>query len=464
MTRPSADLIIRSGTIVTAEGTTTGDVAVRDGTIVAVDDRLGAVDGDVLDAGGKLVLPGGVDPHVHLEAGTQGQRTADDFFTGTRAAALGGTTTVIDFCYQPVEGTLVDGLRPRLDAAAARAVVDFGFHLVVTRLDADNVHELAAVCAAGVTSFKVYTAYAKRGLLADDGTLLRLFDRCAGLGALPVVHAENGLVNDVLVEEARSAGRLGPEQHPLTHPEASEAEATHRSLVIAALAGAPIYFVHVSCVAALDEIVAARRAGRTAFAETCPHYLLLDDSLYGLPEPEAAKFVMNPPLRDARNQERLWAALADGEIDTIATDHSPFNLGQKAAGRGDFSKIPNGVPGVEHRLTLLFEEGVRAGGLSLERWVDAFATRPAALFGLERKGRIAVGCDADIVLFDPEHESVITHHEHHMNVDYDAYEGRRIHGSPRTVLSRGEVIVRDGTFVGESGRGLFQRRTCGGPR
>jgi dihydropyrimidinase len=457
---PRADLIIRNGTIVTVEGAARGDVAVLDGTIVAVEDRLDAPDADVIDADGLLVLPGGIDPHVHLEAGTQGQRTADDFFTGTRAAALGGTTTVIDFCYQPAEGPLLDGLRPRLDLATGNAVVDYGFHLVVTRLDADNVDELAAVCAAGVTSFKVYMAYAKRGLLADDGTLLRLFERCGRLGALPVIHAENGLVNDVLVEEARTAGRFGPDQHPLTHPETSEAEATHRALAIAGLAGATVYFVHVSCVAALDEILSARRAGQTVFAETCPHYLLLDDSLYALPELEAAKFVMNPPLRDASNHERLWNALADGEIDTIATDHSPFDVGQKAVGRGDFSKIPNGVPGVEHRLTLMFEEGVRAGVLSLERWVDAFASRPAELFGLERKGRIAVGCDADMVLFDPERESVITSSDNHMNVDYDAYEGRRLQGWPRTVISRGEVIVRDGTFVAGRGRGRFQVRAC----
>jgi dihydropyrimidinase len=454
-----ADVVIRGGTIVNGDGVAPGDVAVRDGEIVAVEEQLVVEAAEEIDAAGMLVLPGGVDPHVHLAAGTQGQRTADDFFTGTRAAALGGTTTVIDFCYQPEDGPLVDGLRRRLELAEREAVVDYGFHLVVTRLDARNVPELDEVCAAGISSFKVYTAYARRNLFADDGTLFRLFDRCATLGAIPVVHAENGMVNDVLVDMAHAGGRFDVGQHPLTHPEASEVEATRRVLAIAGLAGAAVYFVHVSCAAALEAITDARRAGQVVFAETCPHYLLLDDSLYQLPSPEAVRFVMNPPLRAARSHPVLWAALAAGAVDVIATDHSSFNLEQKALGRDDFAKTPNGIPGIEHRLTLLFDEGVRRGRLSPERWVAAVSSRPAALFGLERKGRIAAGYDADIVVFDPHHEDVITYERHHMNVDYNAYEGRRTTGAPRTVLSRGEIIVRGGTFVGERGRGRFLERS-----
>jgi dihydropyrimidinase len=452
--------LIRNGTVVTSEGVQDADVAMRDGIITAIAKGLAPGAGQVIEAAGHLVLPGGVDPHVHLEAGTQGQRTADDFFTGTRAAAVGGTTTVMDFCYQLPGRPFAEAIATRRAAAEGRAVVDFAFHFVVTNLEADNVEQLDAVCAAGVTSFKTYMAYPKRGLMADDGTLFRLFERAAGLGALPVVHAENGLVNDVLVQEALALGAVGPAQHPKAHPAASEAEGTHRAVAIAEMSGTPLYFVHVSCAEALAEIHAGRRRGQTIFAETCPHYLLLDDSLYGLPDFESAKYVMNPPLRDARNLPVLWEALERQEIDTVASDHCPFNFhGQKDRGREDFSKIPNGAPGIEHRIALLFDEGVRSGRLSMERWVDAFASAPARIFGLTGKGRVAVGADADLVIFDPDREVVIRQEDHHMNVDYSLYEGRTIRGCPRTVLSRGEVIVRDGEYIGADGRGRYLHRT-----
>jgi len=454
----SADVLIRGGTVVNNDGAHPGDVAVRDGQIIAVERSLTIDAAATIDAAGMLVLPGGIDPHVHLAAGTQGQRTADDFFTGTRAAAVGGTTTIIDFCYQPPIGPLVDGLASRLEVARD-SVIDYGFHLVVTHLHAGNVGELDEICAAGVSSFKAYTAYARRNLFADDGTLFRLFSHCARLGALPLVHAENGMVNDVLIETARANGTLEVTQHPRTHPEASEIEATRRVIAIAAIAEASVYVVHVSCAGALEAIKEARQDGQTVFAETCPHYLLLDSSLYDRPSAEAIRFVVNPPLRPASSQPVLWEALAAGAVDLIATDHSSFNLEQKALGANDFANVPNGIPGIEHRLALLFDEGVRRGRLSLERWVDAVASRPAALFGLERKGHVGPGFDADIVLFDPEYEQTISHDHHHMNVDYDAYEGRRVVGAPRTVLSRGETIVRDGVFVGRSGRGRFLERT-----
>jgi dihydropyrimidinase len=460
MTGLAEGCLIRNGTVVTSEGVREADVTVRDGVITAIAKGLAPGAGQVIEAAGHLVLPGGVDPHVHLEAGTQGQRTADDFTTGTRAAALGGTTTIIDFCYQLPGRPFAEGVAARRAAAEGHAVVDFAFHFVVTNLEADNVQELDAVCAAGVTSFKAYMAYPKRGLMADDGTLFRLFQRAAGLGALPVLHAENGLVNDILVEEALASGAVGPAQHPKAHPAASEAEGTHRAIAIAEMVGTPLYFVHVSCAEALAEIQAGRRRGLTIFAETCPHYLLLDDSLYGLPGFESAKYVMNPPLRAAWNQPILWKALERQEIDTVATDHCPFNFhGQKDRGRGDFSKVPNGAPGIEHRIALLFDEGVRSGRMSLERWVDAFASAPARIFGLSSKGRVAVGADADLVIFDPDREAVIRQKDHHMNVDYSLYEGRTVRGSPRTVLSRGEVIVRDGVYVGADGRGKYVLRT-----
>ena len=270
MSDVSRGVVIRNGTVVTPDGVQEADVAVRDGAITAIGQRLSQHDADIIDASGLLVLPGGIDPHVHLEAGTQGQRTADDFFTGSRAAALGGTTTLIDFCYQTAGRSFVDSVVARRALAKGRAVIDFAFHFVVTKLDAETVREIDDVCAVGVTSFKAYMAYPGRGLMADDGTLFRLFQRAAHLGALPVIHAENGLVSDVLVQEALAAGAVGPGQHPLTHTAASEAEGTHRALAIANMVGSPLYFVHVSCAEALDEIRAGRRRGQTVFAETCP--------------------------------------------------------------------------------------------------------------------------------------------------------------------------------------------------
>jgi dihydropyrimidinase len=460
---PTRDLLIQGGTVVSSAGTSVADVLMRGSKIAAVGHRLDAENVDILDAHSLLVIPGGIDAHVHLEAGTQGQRTADDFFTGTRAAAFGGTTSIIDFCYQEMGRPLIDGVAARLSAAEGRAVVDYSFHLVVKQLDEATVSQLDDVVAFGVASFKAYMAYPRRGLMADDGTLYRLFKRAAALGALPVIHAESGLVSDALIEEARAAGKFGPDQQPFVHPPAGEAEGTHRALAIAAMVGSPLYFVHVSCAEALQEIEAARRRGQQVFAETCPQYLLLDDTRYHLPDFEAAKYVLNPPLREIASQAVLWEGLRAGHVDTVSTDHCPFNFsGQKDRGRDDFSQIPNGAPGVETRVSLLFNDGVLTGRISLERWVEVLAEAPARIFGLPSKGRIEVGADADVVIFDPEQEVTISQRQQHMNVDYSLYEGKRVRGWPRTVISRGEVIVQDNHFTGTEGRGRFVQRVPAG--
>ncbi len=455
------DLLIRGGTLVTPSTVQAGDVLVHGSSIRDVGRELPAGDAEVIDAAGLLVVPGGIDAHVHLEAGTQGQQTADDFFTGTRAAAFGGTTTIIDFCYQEIGRPLVEAIATRRAAADGRVAIDFGFHLVVKQLSPDTVLELDEVVAAGVPSFKAYMAYPRRGLMADDATLFRLFKRAADIGGLPVVHAESGLLTDALIDESRAAGALGPDQHPRVHPAAGEAEGTHRALAIAAMVGCPLYFVHVSCREALDEIKAARLRGQVVYAETCPHYLLLDDSKYTLAGFESAKYVMNPPLRDRANHAVLWDGLRLGQIDTVSTDHCPFDFeGQKDRGRADFSQIPNGAPGIETRMSLLFNDGVVTGRISLERWVEVFAAAPARIFGLPAKGRLEPGADADLVIFDPERVLTITQRELHSRVDYSLYEGKRVRGWPKVVISRGEVIVRDGVFSGSPGRGRFLERVA----
>lgn len=453
------DLVIRGGTVATGDGVFTGNVGIRDGRVVAL--WTGAVPAalEELDATGKLVIPGGVDPHVHLEATSQGTRTADDFQSGSEAAALGGTTTVIDFAYQSPSRSLRESVDDRLQLAQGHAVIDFGFHLVLTSLHEDDLPRLAEVVADGICSFKLYLAYPRRGMMADDATLFRALDFSRRLGAICLIHAENGTVNDVLIERALAEGRTGPEQHPRTRPSLSEAEGTHRAVALARMAEAPVYFVHVSSTEALEEVVRARARGQIAVGETCMHYLLLNNTQYDLEGFESAKFVMNPPLRNDDDREALWDALRLNHLQVVSTDHCPFDYdGQKDLGRDDFSRIPNGVPGIRHRVELLFSEGVASGRLTIPQWVDLVATRPARIMGLAHKGRIALGADADIALFDPSARWTIRGQDHHMNVDYSAYEGRRVTGRVDTVLSRGEVIVRDGALVAAPGRGRFVHR------
>jgi dihydropyrimidinase len=450
---------IANGTLVTATGAFAADVLVNGERISAVGTAL---DGDVdrlVDASGCYVLPGGVDPHTHLDLPVgHGVVSSDDFETGTIAAACGGTTTIIDFATQARGGHLEEAFGTWRGKADGRAVIDYGLHMIVADWNPGVAREMDALVAAGVSSFKLFTAYPDR-LMLDDGAIFEVMQRCRDNGGLVLVHAENGPVIDALVRQALAAGRTAPRHHAQTRPAELEAEAVHRLCVLARLASAPLYVVHVSSDLAAAEIAAARGRGQHVIGETCPQYLCLDDSAYGEEGFDGARFVMSPPLRPRHMQAGLWAALADGTLETVGTDHCPFLLTDKARGRDDFSKIPNGAPGIEYRLVLLHDAGVRQGRLSLTRWVDAVSTAPARAFGLyPRKGAIAPGCDADLVIFDPAATHVISARTHHMRVDYSPYEGRQVQGRVRTVFSRGEAIVEDGAFKGRKGRGRFLER------
>jgi len=451
--------LIRHGTVVTPEGVAPGDVLVDGERIAQVGPRL-AVEADrVVDATGKYVLPGGIDVHTHLDMPYGDTVTADDFASGTVAAACGGTTCIVDFAVQDHGRPLREALETWHRKAEGKAAVDYGFHCIVCDALPSLESEMDALVAEGVPSFKVFTAYPDR-LMLDDEAILRVLRRSAANGATVMVHAEDGAMIAALQREALAAGRTSPREHPRTRPAAAEAEATHRVIALAERAGAPVYVVHVSTAEATDEIAAARSRGAAVYGETCPQYLLLSDELYDLPGFESAKFVCSPPLRDARAQERLWRALAAGELQAVATDHSAFRLDQKAAGRGDFTRIPGGIPGIETRMSLLWDAGVRGGRFGIERFVELTASEPAKLFGLwPRKGAIAPGSDADLVVWDTERTHTLSAAALHMNVDYSPYEGRAVTGAPDVVLLRGAAVAEAGAFVGRPGVGRFVMRT-----
>ncbi len=447
-------------TIVNADGRCSADLLVADGRVAAIGEGLQASADRIVDVKGRLLLPGGVDVHTHLDMPLGDIRTADDFESGTIAAACGGTTTVIDFATQARGGSLADALDAWMRRAAGRAVVDFGFHMCIADLRPEVEAEIDAMVAAGVPSFKLFMAYPGR-LMLNDGEIFRVLRRTAACGGLVCLHAENGPVIDVLVREALAAGQTAPRFHTLTRPPLAEAEAVHRGIVLARMAGAPLYIVHLSCAEALDEVTAARRRGERVMAETCPQYLLLsaDDALGEGDLFEGARTVMSPPLRARPAQDALWAGLERGDLQVVATDHCPFRLADKARGRGDFSKIPNGAPGIEHRLPLLFHAGVAAGRFPAERFVEITAAAPARIFGLSpRKGVIAEGADADLVIFDPAGTTRVSAATHHMRVDYNLYEGWTLAGAIEMVMAGGEVIVEGGRFVGTPGRGRFLKR------
>ena len=452
--------LIRNGRIVTAQDDYQADLLIDGEVISAIGRSLKTEAGQVVDATGLLVLPGGVDVHTHLDMPFGGTVSSDDFETGTRAAAYGGTTTLIDFAIQSKGQSMRTALDTWVRKAEAKATIDYSFHMIVTDLPDAGIEEMNSLIRDGVTSFKLFMAY-PGVLMVDDGTIFKAMKNASRYGGLVCMHAENGSVIDLIVREALAQGKTAPKYHALTRPTTAEAEATGRAIALAEIADAPVYIVHLSCAEALSKVREARDRGIPAYAETCPQYLFLSIEDYDRPGFEGAKYVFTPPLREKWNQEELWRGLAQDHLQVISTDHCPFCFKeQKELGRDDFTKIPNGGPGVETRLSLVYNGGVRTGKITLNRFVELVSTAPAKMFGLfPRKGAITVGSDADVVLFDPEAEATISASTHHMRIDYSLYEGWRVRGVPRKVFSRGRLIVDGDTFLGRAGAGSFVRRS-----
>jgi dihydropyrimidinase len=452
--------LISGGTVVTAEGTLEADVVIEGEKIAAVLARGAATIGsayDTIDAAGKYVIPGGIDAHTHMEMPFGGTFSVDTFETGTKAAAHGGTTTIIDFAVQAKGTSLLATLDKWHEKAGGNCAVDYGFHMIVSDVNDGTLKEMEACIGAGVTSFKMFMAY-PGVFYATDGEILLAMQQARRTGATIMMHAENGIAIDQLVAQALAAGRTDPVEHGLTRPPELEGEATSRAITLAKVAGCPLYIVHLSAAQALAAVAAARDAGQNVFAETCPQYLYLTLDDLARPGFEGAKFVASPPLRTAEHGQALWRGLRTNDLAVVSTDHCPFCLKEKELGRGDFSKIPNGIPGVEHRMDLL-HQGVVSGEITLARWVETCSTTPARMFGLyPRKGVIAPGADADIVIYDPAARQTLSAASHHMNVDYSAYEGMEITGKVDVTISRGQVVVAGGEFKGAAGHGGFLSR------
>lgn len=452
------DLVVKNGTIVTATESYRADIGISGETIALIKPDLSG--DESLDATGMLVMPGGVDPHTHMELPLAGTVSADDFRTGTIASACGGTTTIIDFAIPGAGQTLRQALDIRLRQAEGKACVDYGLHMAMGTVSDDRLAEMDDMVSSGVPSFKLFMAY-KGSLMVDDEALFRALLQAKTVGGLIAVHAENGDMLHSLITKYVAEGRKEPVWHALSHPPEAEAEATQRAVLLAGMSGAPLYVVHMSTAGALEALKAGRAKGLKVYGETCPQYLMLSREKYEEPNFEGAKYVMSPPLREKEDSEALWKGLAGGDIAAVGTDHCPFNfVGQKDLGREDFSKIPNGMPGVETRLPLLYHFGVKAGRFSINRFVELVSTGPARLFGLlPRKGTIGLGADADLVIWDPKREHRLTKENLHMNVDYSPYSDITVTGYPAAVLARGKVIVRDNQFVGRAGAGQFLKRS-----
>jgi dihydropyrimidinase len=455
------DTIITNGRVVTATDTYESDVAIRDGKIAAIAQEIPRDNAaKVIDAAGKFVFPGGIDVHTHLDMPFGGTTSADDFESGTRAAAFGGTTTLIDFAIQYKGQTLRTALDTWMRKAEGKAVSDYSFHCIITDLGSAQLDEMNALVREGVTSFKLFMAYPGVFML-DDATIFRALRATGKNGGLVCMHAENGGAIDVIVQQALADGKKAPKYHALTRPTTAEAEATARAIALAEMAGSPVYIVHMSCNDALEKVREARDRGLPVYGETCPQYLYLSIENFDAPGFEGAKYVFTPPLREKWHQEKLWNGLKRDHLQVVSTDHCPFCFKeQKELGRDDFTKIPNGGPGIEHRMSLIYSGGVAAGRFSVNRFVELVATTPAKLFGLyPRKGTIAVGSDADLVIFDPQRKHTISAKTHHMRVDYSMFEGIEVTGMPQTVLSRGRVLVDGNKFLGRAGSGQFLRRS-----
>jgi len=455
-------LLIKNGRVITAVDDYKGDIFVESEQVNLIGKNLDMKADRVIDAQGKYVIPGGIDPHTHLDMPFAGTVSADDFETGTRAAAHGGTTTLIDFAIQTKGRSTLEALETWHKKAEGKTAIDYGFHMIITDLEDDRVPEMRTLADEGVTSYKLFMAY-PGVLYADDATLFRAMRKAGEDGTVICMHAENGIVIDEIVKSALAEGKTGPKWHALTRPTRMEAEGVHRSIAIAEVADVPVYIVHLSSADALEQVVLARDRGAHVFAETCPQYLFLDHSYYEQEGFEGAKYVMTPPLREKWNQKELWRGLQMGDLMSISTDHCPFCFKeQKEMGINDFSKIPNGGPGVENRMSLVFNGGVVEGRISLNRFVELTSTASAKMFGLfPKKGTIAVGSDADIVIFNPDRKETISVNNsvtHHMKVDYNAYEGFEVTGVSETVISRGKIIVENCEYLGKKGDGQFLKR------
>jgi dihydropyrimidinase len=457
--------LIRGGTVVSSTGATQQDVLIDGEQIVAVlapGSALAAGDHQVIDATGKYVIPGGIDAHTHMEMPFGGTFASDTFETGTRAAAWGGTTTIVDFVVQTHGQQIIDQLALWHEKAAGNCAIDYGFHQIIGDVNDDSLKAMDSLIDEGITSFKLFMAY-PGVFLSSDGQILRAMQSSANNGSLIMMHAENGSAIDVLVQQALERGETAPLYHGLTRPWQMEQEATHRAVMLAQLTGAPLYVVHVSAKQALARIAEARDTGQNVFAETCPQYLYLSlEENLGAPGFEGAKWVCSTPLRARAegHQDALWNYIRTGDVTTVSTDHCPFCMkDQKDMGIGNFAKIPNGIGSVEHRLDLLYQ-GVVDGRISLSRWVEVCCTEPARMFGMyPRKGVIAAGSDADVVIYDPNgHTSIGVGKTHHMNMDYSAWEGYEIDGHVDTVISRGTIIVDQTGYIGRAGHGQFVKR------
>lgn len=455
-------LLIKNGRIVTAADDYRADLFAENDRITLIGEKLDVQADTVIDASNRLVIPGGIDPHTHLDMPFGGTMSCDDFLTGTRAAAFGGTTTIIDFAIQTKGHSTFEALDTWHKKAEGKASIDYGFHMIVTDLPDERANEMTRLAEQGVTSYKLFMAY-PGVLYVDDGTLFRAMRQAGEDGTVICMHAENGIVIDEIVKRARAEGKREPKWHSLTRPTQMEAEGVFRAIAIAEVAKVPVYIVHLSSAAALEQVKLARDRGVPAHAETCPQYLFLDYSYYEKPGFEGAKWVMTPALREKWNQEILWKGLQFNDLQAISTDHCPFCMKeQKELGKDDFAKIPNGAPGIENRMSLIFNGGVVDRRISLNRFVQLTSTNAAKMFGLfPRKGTIAVGSDADIVIFDDNREETISISNplmHHMNVDYSAYEGFKVKGYAETVISRGRVICDKGKWLGKPGAGNFLKR------
>jgi dihydropyrimidinase len=454
-------VLIKGGRIVTAADDYVGDIFVDQGVITLIGDSIDFGADRTVDARGKYVFPGAIDPHTHLELRTRDTVTCDDFTSGTRAAAFGGTTSLIDFCVQTPGQTFAQALESWHEKVErCKPLVDVGCHMAITDLrEGSALTDLARIPDEGVTSYKLFMAYKGR-FMVDDEVLFKSMEVAAETGALVMVHAENGHAIDVLVKRALAEGHTEPIWHARTRPPETEGEATNRAIQLAHIAGAALYVVHVSCKESVEPIALAREKGWQMWGETCPQYLFIDESYLERPGFEGSKYVYTPPPRAKGNQDELWKALKGDILSVVATDHCPFHWdGQKTLGKDDFSKIPNGAPGIEDRLHMLYTHGVRAGRITLNRFVELTATSPAKLFGLyPRKGTIAVGSDADIVVWDPEKRLTISAKTHHSNIDYNLFEGVEVTGAPEVVLVRGQVIVEDDKLMAQPGTGRFIER------